>query len=76
MNYITAGHGGDSDDPISIPPQYWPGNYTAGCCVKYAKDVGSFGVMTLNDKKMHFDFIDQDGLTLYGADIAPRKITK
>ena len=35
--------------------------------VRFAKDIGSFGVMDVNDSTMSFYIVDENGTTIYSA---------
>lgn len=61
IHYVTVGHGCDKHDPLAAKP--WTQKAAAG--VKYAKTIGSFGVMRVEDAGLYFYFIDETGELMY-----------
>ena len=76
IHYITVGHGCDKDDPIAAQPWTQTAALTGTIVgptaegVRFAQDVGSFGVMEVTDAAMSFYIVDENGNTIYDAVIA------
>lgn len=77
------GHGCDKDDPIA--PQPWTnqvGAYTGYIVgpneqgVRFAEDVGSFGVMEVSDTSMSFYIVDENGATIYTSVLVEYPVKK
>ena len=83
IHYITVGHGCDKDDPIAAQPWtdkvgaltgYIVGPNDEG--VRFAQDIGSFGVMEVTDASMSFYIVDENLNRIYNATIATPGTTR